>query len=194
MALPQTIYESPYPDLAIPTNLSWPQFACRQNPDDVADDEVVLQDLEEPNDWLTYAGVRQRAGIGAAWLQSIGLKPGEFVAIYATNSVAWATAAYAVLWAGGVLTGINAIVSEYELPHYLAVARPRFIFVDPSLRERTERVFSANSLPACRIIELGTSPGRGFPYDIPQTQSISPWQMTGDNRQVPAIMLFSSGQ
>jgi len=194
MSQEPTIYESPYPDVLVLTDISFQQFLARYNPDDVAGDKVVLEDLEEPHDRLTYAGARRDAASHAAWLHANGLKPGDAVAIYASKSVAWAKAAYATLWAGGVLVGINAMVSEFELPHYLALAKAKFIFVDPNLRQRIERVLARESPQATNIVELGTTSARGFPYDIPQQQPIPPYTLPGDNRTVPAVVLFSSGE
>lgn len=194
MAQEETIYASQHLGPSVPIDSSWPDFVCRYNPDDVSNDKVVLEDLEEPYDSLTYGGLRHDAGVAAAFLQSMGLKPGDVVAIYASNSVAWLRAAYAVLWAGGVSAGINAMVSEFELPHYMSLARPKFVFVDPDLRERLARVLKTNTLPACTMLEIGTTGGHGFPYNVPQAPPLPPFQIEGDNREVPAVMLFSSGQ
>ncbi|KAG9515640.1 luciferin 4-monooxygenase, partial [Aureobasidium melanogenum] len=193
MAQTTTIYESPYPDMLIPTDMSMSQYMVRSNPDDVADDKVIFSDLEEPHDSVTYAGLREDTAKNAAWLQSIGLQPGDTVAMYATNSVAWIMAAHAVVWAGGVLAGINAVVSEFELPHYLSVAKPKFVFVDPNLRSRVDAAFRELSTQPQRVIELGTTRGQGFPSNVPHQQPIPPYAVPGDNRNVPAVLLFSSG-
>ncbi|KAG9565703.1 hypothetical protein KCU71_g6416, partial [Aureobasidium melanogenum] len=95
MAQTPTIYESPYPD-------------------DVANDKVIFSDFEEPHDSVTYAGLREDTAKNAARLYSLGLQTGDTMAMYATNSVAWIKAVHAVLWAGGVLAGINGVVSEFD--------------------------------------------------------------------------------
>ncbi|KAG9662932.1 luciferin 4-monooxygenase, partial [Aureobasidium melanogenum] len=193
MAQKTTIYESPYPDMLIPTDMSMSQYMIRSNPDDVADDKVIFSDLEEPYDSVTYAGLREDTAKNAAWLQSIGLQPGDTVAMYATNSVAWIKAAHAVVWAGGVLAGINAVVSEFELPHYLSVAKPKFVFTDLELHSRVDSALRKLSAQPARVIDLGTTRGQGFPSNVPHQRPIPPYAVTGDNRNVPAVLLFSSG-
>ncbi|KAG9696433.1 luciferin 4-monooxygenase, partial [Aureobasidium melanogenum] len=193
MAQAITIYESPYPDMLIPTDVSMSEYMIRSNPDDVADDKVIFSDLEEPYDSVTYAGLREDTAKNAAWLQSIGLQPGDTVAMYATNSVAWIKAAHAVVWAGGVLAGINAVVSEFELPHYLSVAKPKFVFTDPALHSRVDSALSKLSAQSAKVIDLGTTRGQGFPSNVPHQRPIPPYAVTEDNRKVPAVLLFSSG-
>lgn len=196
-----TVYRSPYPDIIVPTDVSISQFLVRANPDDVPSDKVILEDLEEPNDSMTYGGMREDAAKHAAWLRSIGLKPGDTVAMYASNSVAWVKAAHAVLWAGGIMASINAIVSEFELPHYLVIAKPKYIFTDATLRSRVENVLKQTSSQAT-ILELEYKPGAGFPRNVPDLQPIPPFAISGDapysltvdNRDVPAVLLFSSGR
>lgn len=88
MGQKEIIYESPFPDIYVPNDLSYSQFICSRNPDDVAEGKVIYADLEEPHASVTYAGLRQDAAKHAAWLRNQGLKPGDTVAMYATNSVA----------------------------------------------------------------------------------------------------------
>ncbi|HEX7096696.1 MAG TPA: AMP-binding protein, partial [Acidimicrobiales bacterium] len=56
---------------------------------------------------LTFAQLHQHAQRGAAAFVASGLAPGERVAIWAPNSVAWAVAALSVACAGGVLVPVN---------------------------------------------------------------------------------------
>lgn len=188
-----TIYRSPYPDVYIPTDVSYSQFLTRHNPDDVRGDKVIMEDLEEPHDSATYAGFRDGVAKHASWLQSIGLKPGDTVVMYATNSVAWMKAAHAVLWTGGVVAGVNAIVSEFELPHYFSIAKPKFVFTDPDLRPRVEAVLKQQSSQVA-VLELASKRGTGFPYNVPDRQPVPSFQLSGDNRKVPGVLLFSSGR
>ncbi|KAF2817630.1 acyl-CoA synthetases/AMP-acid ligases II, partial [Mytilinidion resinicola] len=194
------IYESIFPDVHIPTNLSFHQFLTRYNPEDVAADKVVWEESDTGRT-LSYGGVRDEAAIGAACLTgALGLHPGDVVAIYAPNSISYAIATHAVIWFGGVIAGINPMTSPYDLVHYLASCEPKAIITVPDLRGQVVQALSqSKNLPfQPNIIMLDETSNAIFPEFYEKKNygrhQIPPFDLTGqDNRKhVPAIM-FSSG-
>lgn len=114
----ETVYHSALPTIHIPTDLSFPQFITRFNPDAVRNDKIVLEDLDVPHDKLTYGGLRTDSAICAGGLASkYGLQVGDAVVIYAENSVAWARLAHAVLWLGGIMVCVPSL-SLTETTHF----------------------------------------------------------------------------
>jgi acyl-CoA synthetase (AMP-forming)/AMP-acid ligase II len=98
------MYASLLPPLHIPTDVSFGQFLLKYNPDHVPADKVVLEDLAEPKDKLTYGGIRhETARLAGALHQAYGIRPGDAVILYAVNSVAWLRLAHSVMWMGAVL-------------------------------------------------------------------------------------------
>ena len=188
------VYESPFPDISIPTNYSFAQFLQRYNPENVPDDKVVLEDLDTPHDTLTYGGVRTEAARNAGGMVALGVQPGDAVVIYGANSVAWAKASLAALWLGAVSIGINALVTQHDLPHYLQLAKAKLVFVDPLLRTRLEGAYKSSRLPMPMILDLGGNSTEAFPRCFQSAAPTPAYDLSyADNRTVPAVVLFSSG-
>lgn len=99
-----TIYRSPFPSYHTPVNKSLHQFLLECNPDNVRPDKVILEELAAPNDRLTYGGIRDAAAVAAGgFTNKYNLKPGDAVAVLATNSVNYVVLAHSVMWFGGVI-------------------------------------------------------------------------------------------
>ncbi|KAH8650068.1 luciferin 4-monooxygenase [Xylariales sp. PMI_506] len=56
-----TVYRSPYPSAAVPTDLSLSQFLCTTNPDDAPPSKVILEEFDNPSRAVTYGGIRDAA-------------------------------------------------------------------------------------------------------------------------------------
>ncbi|KAG9605991.1 acyl-CoA synthetases/AMP-acid ligases II, partial [Aureobasidium melanogenum] len=168
------MHTSLLPPLHIPTDVSLGQFLLKHNPDHVPANKVVLEDMAEPNDKLTFGGIRHETALYAGALrQAYGIRAGDAVVIYGVNSVAWLRLAYAVMWMGGILVCINAAVSENELPHYLKIAKTTHCFVDAGLVPRMKAALEKSPGSRTQVLELDGT-----------------W--TGNKNQV-AMVLFSSG-
>ena len=74
---------------------------------------------------VTYAALERRTAALAVHLQAIGLRPGETVALYLPNSVAWVEACFAILRAGGVVVPVSYDATEPELAYRLTDAACR---------------------------------------------------------------------
>ncbi|KAF2104582.1 acyl-CoA synthetases/AMP-acid ligases II [Rhizodiscina lignyota] len=203
--MPQWIYRSKYPEPNAATNQSVSQFLLKSNPDDVTADTTIWSDFDEPDHKMTFGGIREQAALGAAGLREVlGVKEGDFVYIYASNSVNWAYLSHSVMWAGAVFSAINPLASAHELIHYFSLSEPVVVATDAALLPKVESALSISPelkvKPKVILFGHGKRPNsKGyqlFPQDIVSTQrpALSPFDLSSrDNREVPAGMCFSSG-
>ena len=78
---------------------------------------------------LTYAELDELSEAFAAWLQSIGLKPGARVALMMPNVLQYPVAIAGVLRAGMVVVNVNPLYTPRELAHQLADADCKAIVI-----------------------------------------------------------------
>ncbi len=103
---------------------------------------------------ITYADLRAQVLAFAGHLASLGIAPGDRVALFLGNSPDF-LAAYLGTWlAGGVVVLVNTQYRQVELRHIFTDSGARFCVTDGDLRAELERVRA--DLPALeRIIETG---------------------------------------
>lgn len=68
---------------------------------------------------LTYAALARKAEAFAAYLQSLGVKPGERVAIMLPNSFQYPVTLFGALKAGAIVVNVNPLYTPRELAHQL---------------------------------------------------------------------------
>ncbi len=134
----------------------------------------------------------------AARLQSAGLEAGERVVVSAPPSSEWVAAAFAVIYAGGVLVPLDDQTSADELQAIIADCEPRFVFAasenqdkfsdlveDSSLHllDASEAEIAPDSLPAAdhpkkpspdpeeTVVQFYTSGTTGLPKGVPLSHS-----------------------
>ena len=73
----------------------------------------------------SFRALRDRADACGRMLAALGVQPGDRVAIWMTNRVDWAAAAYGVARCGAVTVGVNTRLSPREVAHLLLLTRPR---------------------------------------------------------------------
>lgn len=100
---------------------------------------VILGD-----DVLTYADYHGWSGRVAAMLFADGLRPGERVAICATNSLAYVALILGVIRAGGIVSPVNPRYTPREIAELCDTTAPRFTFAAP---DQAKRVAAAGLTP-----------------------------------------------
>lgn len=93
---------------------------------------------ERPDGLFTIFGTRRRSNADfvdrvarmAGALQSIGLKPGDRVAMLSSNSDRYVEYVFATLWAGGVINPVNARWSAQEMAFSFTDSSSRYLIVD----------------------------------------------------------------
>ncbi len=86
--------------------------------------------LEFSDEHFTWREFQERVARLAAALQTLGLEPGDRVAILAANSGRYVELFFAPLWAGGFFVPINTRWSVPEIVYALNDSAPRILVVD----------------------------------------------------------------
>ncbi|MBP0589055.1 AMP-binding protein [Paraburkholderia sp. LEh10] len=95
---------------------------------------------------LTYGALARKATAFAAYLQSIGVKPGERVAIMLPNTFQYPVALFGVLKAGAIVVNVNPLYTVRELSHQLKDSGAQTIVVFENFAKTVE-----DSLPGTRV-------------------------------------------
>ena len=95
---------------------------------------------------LTYGELARKATAFAAWLQDIGVKPGERVAIMLPNTFQYPIALFGILKAGAVVVNVNPLYTVRELAHQLKDSGAQTIIVFENFAKTVEQ-----ALPGTRV-------------------------------------------
>ncbi|BCF97448.1 long-chain-fatty-acid--CoA ligase [Paraburkholderia sp. PGU19] len=95
---------------------------------------------------LTYAELARKATAFASYLQSIGVKPGDRVAIMLPNTFQYPIALFGTLKAGAIVVNVNPLYTVRELSHQLKDSAAQTIIVFENFAKTVE-----DSLPGTRV-------------------------------------------
>ena len=95
---------------------------------------------------LTYGELGRKASAFAAYLQSIGVKPGDRVAIMLPNTFQYPVALFGTLKAGAIVVNVNPLYTVRELSHQLKDSGAQTIIVFETFAKTVE-----DSLPGTRV-------------------------------------------
>jgi long-chain acyl-CoA synthetase len=95
---------------------------------------------------LTYGELARKATAFAAYLQGIGVKPGDRVAIMLPNTFQYPVALFGVLKAGAIVVNVNPLYTVRELSHQLKDSGAQTIVVFENFAKTVE-----DSLPGTRL-------------------------------------------
>lgn len=156
---------------------------------------------ERPDGIFTIFGERRRTNAQfvnrvarlAAGLTSLGLKPGDRVAMLSLNSDRFVEYVYATLWAGGVINPVNARWSPAEMAFSLQDSNTAILVIDdtfaplaPELRERAPAlahvIHASDRLPSEDV--------RSFEVLIAEHEPIRDAGRNGDDM---AALLYTGG-
>ena len=87
---------------------------------------------------LSYGETHDRVNRMAAWMQEMGLKPGDRVAIALRNFPEWMQCYWAVVSSGLTVVGMNAWWVKDEMDYALKDASPKLLFADEERLSRFE--------------------------------------------------------
>ncbi|HTP17898.1 MAG TPA: AMP-binding protein, partial [Streptosporangiaceae bacterium] len=77
---------------------------------------------------LTYSQLEDAAGRAAALLSSLGVGPGDRVAVMLPNVPAFPIAFYGALGAGGIVVPMNPLLKSREVAYYLGDSGAKVLF------------------------------------------------------------------
>ncbi|MBE0546806.1 MAG: AMP-binding protein [Rubrivivax sp.] len=153
--------------------------AARVHPDRPA---VLLGDQPQ----LTYRELAARTARLAGHLRDgLGLQPGDRVAIYMSNHVAYLEVLYAAWWAGLVVVPVNAKLHPREVEFILGDAGAAVLFVSDDLAVDLQPLLG--SLPALRQVHTPGEPAYETALAAP---ALAPTHRTPDDL---AWLFYTSG-
>lgn len=137
----------------------------------------------------TFRQLCDRADAFGRVLPALGVRPGDRVAIWMTNRVDWAVAAYGTARCGAVAVGINTRLSPREVAHFLTLTRPRIWIIEERFFGKVEAVesiapvfgaFAAEDIAAPTVMVLSDD-GRRYPGTIDWNETLN------ELRESPAL-------
>ncbi|WP_373987272.1 AMP-binding protein [Duganella sp. BuS-21] len=130
---------------------------------------------------LTYGAMLTETARAAAWLASVGVKPGERAVVQVHKSPAAVILYLACLRAGVVFIPLNTAYQESELAYFLSDAEPALLAASPGLPGASVAFSGARAEIAG---PLGAAPWAAVQDQLPAVHS---------GRDDPAAILYTSG-
>ena len=127
---------------------------------------------------ISYGDLMARAEAGAAWLERIGVRPGDVVALWMKNSAAFIDLVLAISHRGAVALPLNYRLAVNEITYILADAGAKVLIADdefadqagPLEREAIERLYLLNRTAQADIRAFAgngrSRPARRKPGDL----------------------------
>lgn len=137
---------------------------------------------------LSYAALRQRVRrAGGAW-QALGLRQGERVIVFAPDSIDWVVAYLGVIWAGGVVIGVNPKLAMAELAPILSESEVRFVWCEADSVAALKPLLAQLPQPPVLVASgPGVSP---WSEQLSRAQEVDP---VLQNQDAPALWIGTSG-
>jgi long-chain acyl-CoA synthetase len=104
---------------------------------------------------LTYGELGRKAGAFAAYLQSIGVKPGERVAIMLPNTFQYPVTLFGALKAGAMVVNVNPLYTVRELAHQLKDCGAQTIVVFENFAKTVEDALPGTKVENVIVTGLG---------------------------------------
>ena len=104
---------------------------------------------------LTYAELARKATAFAAYLQSVGVKPGDRVAIMLPNTFQYPVALFGVLKAGAIVVNVNPLYTVRELSHQLKDSGAQTIVVFENFAKTVEDSLAGTRVQNVIVTGLG---------------------------------------
>ncbi|MFF4319423.1 amino acid adenylation domain-containing protein [Streptomyces sp. NPDC001568] len=154
--------------------------AARRDPDATA---VTHCALDGAGRSLTYGQLAAARDALVSELLSVGVRPGERVAVAVPRSVEQVTALIAVVTAGGAYVPLEPAYPDERLEYILADAAPQVVLVDREQRERFTELLDRAGVPA-RVFVQG---------DRSAPTAAAPGPVPGAGWHDPAYVIYTSG-
>ena len=104
---------------------------------------------------LTYGALARKAEAFAAWLQGVGIAPGERVAIMLPNTFQYPVALFGTLKAGAVVVNVNPLYTPRELAHQLKDSGAKAIVVFEAFARTLEEALPGTQIEHIVVTGLG---------------------------------------
>ncbi|EXJ77995.1 hypothetical protein A1O3_09154 [Capronia epimyces CBS 606.96] len=208
------LFKSPHPDVEVPAHITtweWIFESPRYSP--VARQEKQKKELKQPaalagyvnaitKERLDWAEVKAKATqLSSALMTEYGLRAGETVSLFSTNTIWYPVAMWAVIRAaGGRVNGASPAYNAEEMAHALRTAKSRFLLTLPTSLDVALTAAQQAGMARSHVLLLeGQVPGftsvqdliqRGSKYTPAPPYRIPPGKTNAD---VCGYLNFSSG-
>jgi long-chain acyl-CoA synthetase len=152
---------------------------------------------------LTYAQVHAAAGEVAAGLHTLGLGPGDHIALSCPNTRHFPIAYYAILKLGAVVVPLNVLLQPREIAYQLTDSDAKALLVfegTPELPMARRARAACDEVPACRhLVVMTGDPAAPCPVDRARTLGEvtrgqpGVWPTHASAPDDTAVILYTSG-
>ena len=111
---------------------------------------------------LTYGELARKATAFAAYLQSVGVKPGDRVAIMLPNTFQYPVTLFGALKAGAIVVNVNPLYTVRELAHQLKDSGAQTIVVFENFAKTLEDALPGTAIRRVIVTALGDLLGDGL--------------------------------
>jgi long-chain acyl-CoA synthetase len=139
---------------------------------------VKLDDIE-----VGFAALQAGAARVAGWLQSLGVAPGDRVAINMPNLPQFPVIYYGILWAGAAVVPMNPLFKDREVAYALTDSGSKAIFVWEGMAEEAQAAADEVGVPCIQV-------GASFTGEL---AGHDPIDLVGRDEQDTAVILYTSG-
>ena len=144
--------------------------------------------LECGSETVTYDALRERVRRAAGAWRGLGLRPGERVIVTAPDSIDWVVAYLGVIWAGGVVIGVNPRLALTELAPILLESEVRFVWCEAdSVNSLAPLLAGMAQAPTLVVSSTGDS---NWARELDLAPEVDPVQQ---DEQAPALWIGTSG-
>ncbi|KAJ5780588.1 hypothetical protein N7457_005748 [Penicillium paradoxum] len=185
----------------IPTNLSVTEATLLDNSIPIPSDKIIFEEAVSGRT-ITHGEFLTLVKLGAAWLrQKLSLQPGQVVSVISSSCIDYIIAVHSIWWAGGIVSLINDALSPTEIAYGIQLVKPAYIVVGSSASVKLAKSLglSGSASASIKVVALGESHPQWPSWPTLGTaqgniQEIEAYSFAnGDNRQVPAAIMLSSG-
>jgi len=153
--------------------------------------KVVLEFIDHPTRRVTYAELEQLIQQTAGYLQSLGLQPGDRVALRLSKSLEFILLHLATVRLGAITLPLNLAYPADEIQYFLSDSGAKLFFTLESSREKIQSILP--HLPELRdCIFLDTTNPQEFQFLITIYQPPSSNPLTS-NLSDTAVIIYTSG-
>ncbi|KAA0120643.1 AMP-binding protein [Mycolicibacterium sp. P9-22] len=145
---------------------------------------------------LTYAQLDDRVNRSANALRSLGVEPGDRVALLLHNGFEYIECILAACRLGAVAVPINSRLTVAEIEHVIADVEPTVVVTEPSLHDAAwEASRSTGSITAFVSVteEHPPAPGGAWRYEDLLAAASSDAVLSDISADEPAMILYTSG-
>ncbi len=139
---------------------------------------IKLDDIE-----VSYAALQAGASRVAGWLQSLGVQPGDRVALNMPNLPQFPVIYFGILWAGGVVVPMNPLFKDREVAFGLTDSSAKAIFAWEGMAEEAQHGADEVGIPCIQV-------GASFTAELAKHQPID---LVQRDAQDTAVILYTSG-